>query len=1175
MPRSVKSGWFRAGVLAVLSLLAAAPPSGAQEFRGSLTGIVRDPSGAAVPGAKVSIKSVETGTVITTRTKENGEYTAPYILPGLYEVAVEAEGFRRLERKGIEIRVGDALRLDLDLTLGSTQETIDVTAETPLLETESASSGQVVDRRRISELPLADGNPFILTRLAPGVINTGSLTFTRAFDNNGSSQNLINGAPGGSEFTLDGTPNTADSRAFGQRVAYVPPADAVQEFKVVTTSFDAQQGRTAGANVNVTLRSGTNSFHGTAYHFLRNDKLSANGFFLNRAGRPRDPLRYNRFGGSVGGPVRIPGGYDGRNKSFFFYAYEGLIHVFPKISQFTVPTAQQKRGDFSALLNQGILIYDPATARREGARIVRSPFPGNIIQGARISPISSNYVRYYPEPNQPGDAQGRNNLTAPDPDRDDYGSHSFRFDQQLSEKNRFFVRYTHNRRENQNIGLAGGPTIDGVNPVGTYQHRINDGAGFDHVYTPNASMVFNLRMGFNRFNEPRGNQHDGLVDPTALGWPSSTVALFSGAKYLPQFNIGGFATLGEQAPRSLSHTLYALQPTLNWYAGKHSIRFGYDGRSYRENQPNPGHLIGRYDFGNDFTRENDLAATGQPIGQQLASMLLGLPTGGLIDRNAWRANEVWFHGFWIQDDWKVTSRLTLNVGLRYEYESATVERYNRNTRGFDSVTPSPIEPAARAAYAQAPIPQIAPAQFNVRGGLLFASPSARGFWDADRNGIQPRIGAAFRLTSKTVLRGGWGAFMAPFGISGLNMPGFSQSTLIVPTLDNGLSFVANLANPFPNGIENPPGASQGIGTFLGRGISFVPINRRNAMSYRYEFGLQHELPGQWLVEMSYVGTANADLAVSIDMNPVPRQYMTTSPVRDQAAIDFLSANITNPFRGLIPGTGLNGNVVQRQQLLRPYPHFTGITGEANDGVNRYNSLQATIERRFSRGFTFLGSWTWSKLLEKVSLLNPTDDVYERRLSANDAPHRVVFSGIYELPFGKGRRYGSNWKPLVNGFLGGYQVQGIYQYQTGFPMGLGNVYYSGPPLRSSIRSETVDAVFPIEGFYFSDAPVQTNGIPDPAKQRNDMRIRLESNLRTLPSRIAGFRGDSINTWDLSVIKAIPITEGVNLQFRAEFLNAFNTPIFGGIDLNPRNASFGRATNQANLPRNVQLALRLVF
>jgi hypothetical protein len=1160
----------------------------AQEFRGSISGRVTEASGAAVPGATVTIINVATNTTTTAITNESGDYLVLFLNPGHYAVTVEANGFKKIVRHGIEIRVGDRRALDLTLEVGAVADTVNITSDAPLLDTNTASAGQVIDRRRISELPLSDGNPFVLARLAAGVAYTGDLLYSRPFDNGGTSSILANGARGGNEFTLDGSPNQAN----GRRVAFVPPADAVQEFKVETASFDAQQSHTAGATVNVTLRSGTNDLHGTAYEFVRNDILSANDFFSNLNGGERDVVRYNRFGGTIGGPVLLPKkifgplGYDGRNRSFFFFAYEGLKDAFPDPQFFTVPTLAMREGDFSAL-PPGNVIYDPATARPNGSRIERSPFRDNKIPQDRISQIARNYLRYYPLPNvDVSDPAGTNNYFSKMARSDDFNSQTVRFDQNVSDKQKFFVRYTHNFRREDQENWTG--EVNGIHPTGRYSFRTNNGATFDHVYNFSPTAIMNTRVGYSRFIEKNEHQSQGRFDPASLGFSEQTVALFGDASYFPNFEIDGVDELGGPLGNATNFNIYSVQPTVTKIAGAHSIRLGYDFRAYRENGIPETNAAGRYSFNNNFTRRFSNSNDDDDDGQPFASFLLGLPTGGAIDRNASRANQTLYQGIFVHDDWKATRRLTLNLGLRYELEGATTERFNRNLRGFDPTISSPIEAAAEAAFAAKPVPGVPVSSFNVKGGLLFADEGNRVFWREDRNNVQPRIGIAFRLNDKTVLRGGWGVYTVPFIIFAVNQSGFSQSTSILPSTDNGLTFQADLFNPFPVGVSDPPGASHGSGTFLGRNLdNLVPRELENQQAQRWEFSLQRELPGNWLIEVSYVGNKGYDLAtgnIGNLVNPIPLQYLSTSRVFDQSmqdARDFLTEQVDNPFRGLLPGTNLNNDRIARSQLLRPFPQFGDITSIRNDGENIYHSGQFRAEKRFSKGYSLLAAYTWSKNIEEFSLLNPTDADLERRIAQEDIPHRVVVSGIWELPFGKGRKWGGGWSRYLDGLLGGWQLNGIFQWQSGRPLEIGNVFYNGDPskLRTEINSENADItrrVFDTSGFYFDDAPDQNrNGVVDPADQRADRRIRLENNIRYFPSRLPGFRGQNLHLWDLSVMKKVRISEGLNLELRGEFLNAFNHVQFNNPNTAPTNANFGRVLEQANLPRSVQIGLKLVF
>jgi hypothetical protein len=1190
------------GVSGVLGVLSESGGSGvmAQDFRGSIKGRVTEASGAAVANAAITITNLATNATSTTRSDEAGDYTVLYLTPGSYRLTAEAPGFRKVVRDSIEVRIGDKLDIGVSLEVGAVTESVNITAEAPLLEANSASAGQVVDQRRISELPLSDGNPFVLSRLAPGIAYVGDLKFSRPFDNGGTSGIVTNGAPGRNEFTLDGVPNMASGGGLG-RVAFVPPSDAVQEFKVESATYDGQQAHTAGATVNVTLKSGTNKFHGTVYEFVRNDVLSANDYFINRTNltalpsrdknkdgkADRDPLRYNRYGATIGGPIYLPfiGSkgrryWSGKDRSFFFFAFEGLKDVFPEPGLYTVPTAAQRSGDFSAML-PSIVIYDPATARTvTGGRVQRDPFPGNKIPQNRFNPIAANFLKYYPLPNQPGDSQGRFNYFSTNPRTDNFHSESLRFDQIVSDKQRFFVRYSHNNRRESRGNWTG--EVNGLRPTGNFLFRINDGGAFDHLYSFSPTTVLNTRIGYSRFNEPNIRQHQGAITPAQLGFPANTVALFGPEPHLPPLAISPFDTLGSNVGDGSTYDIYSFQPSLTRMSGSHSLKVGYDFRSYRENAYNPGFTGGVYIFTNAYTTGPLDNSAGAPIGQELAALLLGRPTVTQIDRNTARSNQTLYHGMFFHDDWKISSRLTLNMGLRYEYEGATTERYNRNLYNFDRTASSPIEAAAKAAYATSPIAEVPVSSFGVKGGVVFTDKDRRYFWDADKNNFQPRFGLAFKLSDKMVIRGGWGAYTVPFTINGVNQVGYSISTSSIGSLDNGLSFLSTLDNPFPFGVQSAAGASLGMMAQLGSNVTFLPRNLRNPQAQRWSFGIQRELPGNWLAELQYIGNRGYDLVVGTNyLNAVPKQYLSTSNFRDQSQIDannFLNTVVANPFRNLIPGTSLNGGTTSRAQLLRPFPSFTTIATSRNDGYSNFHSMQARLERRFSGGYTVLASYTWSKFLEAASFLNEQDTTFERRLNDSDLPHRLVVSGIWELPFGRGRKIGASWNRFLDAVVGGWQFQGIGQFQSGRPLTIGNVYYNGDitTLQTDIAGSRIDAtVFPTGGFYFTDAAVQTNGVVDAAKQRSDPRIALISNYRRLPSRFSGFRGDNLNLWDLSVSKNFSITETIRMQLRGEFLNAFNTPNFANPNLSPNSSSFGRITGQNNLPRNVQIGLKLIF
>jgi hypothetical protein len=1152
--------------LALLLLLAStAGRADAQEFRGAISGRVTDSSKGRLPGATVTVTNVATNVSSTTTTNGEGDYNVLYLTPGTYTLTVELSGFKKMVREGIEVRIGDKLAVDATLDVGRMEETVSVTAESPILQTTSGSTGQVIDEKRISMMPLSDGNPFTLARLAPGITYNGDLKFSRPFDNGGTSGIVTGGATGGNEFTLDGSPNMAS----GRRVAFVPPAGAVQEFKVETSSFDAGSGHTGGANVNVTLKSGSNAFTGSAYTYYRSDKLAETDFFLKRSQQPKPKLGYKRPGGTIGGPIF-------KDRTFFFGAFEWLPDRFPEPITTTVPTQAMRNGDFSALLSQGVIIYDPLTAQTVGGRVVRQPFPNNRIPAERINAIAAKVLSYYPLPNEAGNASLQDNFVYENPRTDTFNSQSVRIDHMLTSKQRMFARYTRNdRREARGAELG---TVNGIVPTGNFLFRKNDGFTIDHTYVQSASSLWDVRVGWQRFQEPNIRQHQGLFDPSSLGFSSSVSSLFGDAKYFPSFGFDTINDIGDNLGGDTEHTIYSFQPTYTRLAGRHSLRAGYDLRLYHEFSANPNRQAGEYTTSNSgaFTRQQDNTAA-QNF-QDVASFLLGYPTGGTIDINGSRLNDSWYHGVFLQDDWKLTDRLTLNLGLRYDYESPPTDTQNRNVRGFDPDATLSLTSAAGAAYAARP-DLIAASAWRARGGVEFASDTNRGFWNSDRNNIQPRAGFAFKLNDKTVLRGGTGTYVVPFIIAGTNQMGYSQSTPFTATQDRGLTFQSTLSNPYPAGVLQPVGNSLGPNTFLGQSLTrFAPLDVQNAQILRYQMTLQRELPGQWLLEAGYVGSHGYNLTTNIELNGVPAQYLSTNQARDQATIDFLGTQVPNPFFGLLP-TGFTGANVARSQLLRPYPQFNNVPSNASDGTSQYDSAQFKLERRFMKGYSITGTYTWSHYTERVFQLNATDTSYEKRLARDDVPHRVTASILYELPFGSGKTWGGSAGGLLNAFIGGWSVNAFGQLQSGRPLDFNdrNVFFNGDINSLKAKySDNVDApVWDTGGFYFHDAAVQTNGVDDPVKQRADQRIRLASNLRYFPSRVNGLRSPFLNLWDISIVKQVRLAGHVRAQFNVEFLNALNRVVFNDANTDPTNANFGKVTSQNNLPRDIQLAAKIVF
>ncbi len=1156
-----------AGLICVVLLgVVATPMAWAQEARGAIVGRVTDSSGAVVPGVSLEITNTATGITATVITNEQGNYLAPYLIPGTYRIATQRPGFKRYVRDGIELRVNDRLELNIPLELGEVTETVTVSMEAPLLETTTASMGQVVDARRVAELPLPHGNPYHLIQLSPGVGFARSLTLDRPFEPTHIVGYTMDGVRSNrSEVSLDGVPNTSTANANEVIAAYVPPADVVAEFKVQTAAFDASVGQTEGGVVNMSLKSGANRLHGTAYLVKFDPTLTANLFFSNQSGLPRGDFTYNRWGTMASGPVAVPKLYDGRNRTFYMYGYEGIHETRPRGTTLTVPTARQREGDFSELLRLGsrYQIYDPLSRRAiGGGRFQVEPLENNIVPQRFISPISRKILDYYSLPTVSGSVDGRNNLPLPnEPEPITYYTHTFRLDHNLSSRHRVFSRvYVYKRDSHYNTWFHN-------LTQGQWFQFLSRGAAFDDVYSFSPTFIMNLRYGYNRFirtydahPESRG------FDLTQLGLPAAyNNAIDPAIRRFPQVTIDAYAGTYNGTLWRPTDT-HALVAAFDKVMGEHSLKFGMEYRVYRENQYNYDNVsTGRFDFGTTWTRGPFDSSAASPIGQGLASLLYGLPTGGFVERRDSYSEQSTAWSFYVQDDWKLTRRLTVNVGVRYEIEGPLTERFNRTVRGLDFDAALPIEAQVRANYARNSTAEVPPEQFRVRGGLTFAGVNGlpRTLWERDANNFMPRIGLAYQLSPRTVLRAGYGVFFSFLGTrrGDVVQSGFSQRTSLVPSLDNGLTFRATLANPFPDGIQEPPGASLGVMTFAGQEVTFFNTRPLAPYMQRWQFSVQRELPHRVVADVAYVGNRGTHVETNRNLNALPVQYLSRTGVRDQATINYLSFNMPNPFNPLLPGTSRAGTLVSRSVLLTAYPHFTNLNTTTNEGYSWYHSFQARVEKRFSAGYTVQAAYTWSKFMEATGFLNGADPTPAKVISDQDFPHRLSLSWIWELPFGRGRKWAAQVNPVTAKIISGWQVQGIFAGQAGQALGFaGDTIFTG---------NLQDVVLPksqrtAESWFNTGAGFE-----------RDTSKRLASHARTMSFRFSGIRGDGINNWDLSVIKDTAIKESTKVQFRAEFLNAFNHVLFSNPNTDPYNSAFGTITSEKGYPRRIQLGIKFVY
>lgn len=1145
MPR-----FYYAGVL----LLSASLAFG-QQFRSSISGVVTDPTGATVPAASVTGTQIETGTQYHSVSTADGRYSLLQLLAGTYRIDVEAPGFKKFVRQPITVEADQQVGINITLQVGAVSETVTVNASGPLLNTENASQGQVINMRDVENLPLNGRSPIMFTQLSPGIALTTNTSQVRPFDNGGEADWAMGGTGSDqNELLLDGNDDTQPE--VGQ-YAYSPPQDAVAQVVVQTDDVDAALGHTGGGTVNVITRAGTNEFHGSVYEFNQVSALAANTWLNDSASKPKPVTRLNQYGFTVGGPLIVPKIFNGKNKLFYFFGFEGVQASTPESYTLTVPTAAEKTGDFSALLALGknYQLYNPYTAVQTGLTITRQPFAGNIIPTSLLSPIGQKILSYYPAPNEPGLANGEDNYET-GVQTNTYNNELGRIDYNISDNNKLYWNIRHNFKDEYDLFWFNNPA------TGRTDDRINWGSTIDDVATLTPTMVLDTRINWTRFvtQDFYGN---GPFNFTSLGLPSSLLAASAHVAF-PAIGLTNYTSLGPNGgsgPTSegffTPQGIWEILPQATKVTGAHTIKFGADLRQYQLGAVNLGYSSGLYSFNNSWTNGPTTTAAAAPIGDDLAALLLGLPTGGEFDQESEGAYRQDYMGLYVQDDWRIRRNLTINLGLRYDQDFPTTERYNRNVNGFLFNSPNPIQPAAQAAYAAHPIPQVPASQFATPGGLTYASANNPDIYHIGSHIFSPRIGFAWTPKGgNTSIRGGFAMFEFPQDIttSVMNQTGYNLVTPLTPTQNNYLSPYATLANPFPNGLQGQQVLN--ATTALGTSVSADNPNVLNPYSVRWDFDVEHQFGPNFIVEVGYEGNHAVHLTDNQNINSIPIQYLSTTPTRNQAVINTLGASATNPFLGLFPNSTASLNTSSKTtvgQLVLPYPEYTGVTEDlVNDEGSYYEMGFIQVKKRISHGLQFQTSYTHSRLMSDFRLNAETGLQYEP--SAQDYPNRWVASVTYSLPFGRGKTFGSNVGPVVDRIIGGWIVDSISTYQSGAPLSWGNVIYTGGPL--DLNSGNVLHTFNTAAFDTNSADA------------------LSDNVRTFPMYFSNLRANSYENEDFSVLKNIKITEKVPMQLRFEFFNIFNHPVFYGPNLTPTAAAFGTITSGAsNSPRSIQMGAHI--
>jgi hypothetical protein len=1200
----------------------------AQEFRGTISGAVTDPTGAAVPGANVEIRETRTGTINKTQSDSAGQYVVPFLLPGDYSITVSMAGFQKTVRSGITLQAQEHPIVNLALTVGATDQTVTVTDTAPLVDQANASVGQVISTESVADLPLNGRTPTTLTELSVGVISNNAPQLVHPFDNNAGNSWSIGGTPKQvSEVLLDGAP---DLTLLGA-TAYSPTQDSVSEVSIRPFDTDASFGHTIGGVVNQITKSGTNSLHGTAYEFYQTAGLDANLWF-NKAStpvKPRPNAHFHQFGFTLGGPVLIPKVFNGRDKLFFFFAFERERDATPLSQQLTVPTTAERNGDFSALLAAGCpsgytlngagaaicnggttvdpnQLYNPFTATLSGTKVVRQPIANNNLASVQaINPVAAAYLNLYPGPNSTGSATGQGNYTSNTGATTDLFNNQFgRLDYNLGSRDHIFGDFRHNHlAQSKGDFFANGST-------GTLLYRENYGLTIDNVYTLNSTTIIDSRASWTLYNEVHGTPAQRYSAAT-VGLPTSlgTVATES---QLPCINFTGatcaanttsFASLGDNTSSFDPTTSYQAFTDIVKVIGRHTLKLGFDGRQYRLSVRNFGNAAGTFNFSTNFVT-GGTGFSGQSFGGDLASFYFGLPTSGSIDNNSRGDYHSFYMGSFLQDDWRINDHLTVNLGVRYDIDTPFREKNNATVNGFSTTAVNSASAAAAAAFKATTVTSngvtSTVSSINTLGGLTY--PTSGGAVYANNSGfVSPRIGFSYSPKSSTVFRGGFGIFVQPEGLSSTNsqgsvsssalsnQEGYSATTNETVTNNNYLTAASTLSNPFPSGFQQPAGSSLGASTFLGQTISFLAPVQHDAYSERWDLGVQKSLTNSLLLEVLYVGNHALHLPLATQNLNAPRvQYLSTTPYRNQALSAAYGATVANPYAGLLPNGGTaNGATVAYSNLIYPYPQYGSTAVNIQNqtiGQSYYHSAIVHVEKRKAHGLTLTANYSFSKLTEADTYLNDQDTQLNHRVSPFDHTHHFTVGSTYDLPFGKGKMFAFGGSRLMDVIFGGFVVNGIYQFQTGAPV----LFSADIPLQpgatlSSIKIQphlatalgTTPALNTSVFVTGNSTACPTTGACDGSQFING---QYSFHYRTLPTTISSVRIDGFNNLDASLLKNFNITESKYLQIRFESFNTLNHPAFASPNVSSATSSnFGYITSvfANSQPRQIQLGARFVF
>jgi len=1134
-----------------------------QSYQGGLRGAVRDATGAVVPGVELTLINEETNVTRTTTTNNDGEYSFANVLPGTYKLTATQTGFKKYESLGIRIGTQTFITLDLTLEVGSTAEEVTVSAGGAILENSNASVSSMLDRKTLELLPTAGRNAFFLSITTPNVIPTGDPQFVRQQDQTNSSLLSLGGGPRrGNNYLIEGVAIT-DMR---NRAVIIPSIEAVEEVKVQVSTYDAEIGRTGGGIFNTTFKSGSNDWHGSAVYQNRPTWGQGLLFFTKQlkeqaaaAGRSfqKPDSYFHLYGGSFGGPVF-------KNRTFFFATTEGYRTLTSRSEVLILPTERERNGDFS---QSGITIFNPLTTRPDPnnpGKFIRDPFPGNRIPEGMINPVARNLMKFLPLP-----SSGRN-LPANAGLVDRADQFTVKADHKFTSKYTLtgvFAYYNSREPETQ---FFGGPADPGGGALFRTAHIV----AINNIIVPGPNTVMAFRYGYTRFTD---NDVPGTFDPATLGFSQRFVNAIPFKKF-PQISVQGynqsrFNMFGDRDPQDTTFYGHNVNGSFSKLIGRHTVKFGGDYRLIGMYLFARGQPSGFFSFTRAFTQGPDPNAPASNTGDAVASLLLGFPDSGNLPVATPNNFFINYYAGYVQDDLRLKPNFTLNVGLRYEFEQGLQERDNQITVGFARDREFPV---------QVPLPD----GRKLMGGLLYAGVDGNPTHQADptKTKFAPRIGFAWSLSNKTIIRGGYGIFWAPTQYpfpneNAMGTRGFTAVTSYFASADGGLTPAGRLDDPFPNGVEKPVGNKLGLLTGAGGDVHFIDQFAKSAYVQQYSVDFQREMSGRIALTVGYVGSRSLHLGVggtvdsTVNINQLDPRF--------QSLGGALQERVPNPFFGNpIFGALSTSSTIARGQLLRPYPQFANILAHRVSAASaRYNALVVKAVRRLQGGWGMNINYTLSRMSDSQfgesnffanrggGALNNYDLGREYARSLLDTPHRLNITGTVELPFGRGKRW-LNQGGVANALLGGWAITGIGSYQSGFPSGIFQANNNSGLFGSTQRPNTVPGVDPKTSG--SDIDRLNNWI-NPAAYSAAAAFTFGNAPRTDPR----VRAPMKKNWDIAFQKTQSIGEGKSIMARAELINIFDNPNFRGPATGFGLSTFGKITSVGGFPRMLQATFRFAF